>query len=75
MTEKQAIAAGRAALIAVAPYIAEREAVEWLHARDAVLEVSVAAPDYLERLNRLSEAEDALQRAVRSAIRSGGDRG
>lgn len=50
-------------LSAPAPSI-DAEAVAWARARAAVVNLPLTAPDYREKLNALSEAEDALSRAA-----------
>lgn len=42
-------------------------AKEWVRARRELLDLPIGAPDYRSKLNALSEAEDALAKAVREA--------
>lgn len=39
-------------------------AMRWKQARDAVSDLSIKAPEYREKLNELSEAEDMLSKVV-----------
>lgn len=41
---------------------------EWVSARSAIIEMPMNSPDFRERLNRLSEAENNLAAAIRSLM-------
>lgn len=51
--------------------IIKQAAIEWERARTALLELSIGAPGYRAKLNDLSNAEDALARAVREGANRG----